>query len=155
MRRLTDEGSTAGLNGLDLGSAESSAAEACRELGDVECDTLRGVNRAEAGAGGTANTTVSANGLLQRTVLLGVVAVGAEGSVSGRGRAVAVVGEVLGERSGRGGRVRLGRMVNVGRNGARTNEPNERNALSVDSSLSESSSGGEHYDRNCGIVVVN
>lgn len=142
---LTHEGSTARLNCLNLGSAEGRAAEAKRELGDVESNAVGSMNGAKAGARSTADAATSAEGLLEGTVLLGVVTVGAEGVVHGRSRAAAVVGKALRKRSSGGGRVRLGGVVNVGRNSARTDELDEGNTLSVDSSLSESSSGGEHY----------
>lgn len=148
------EGGATGLNGLDLGSTESGTAEARRELRHVESNAVGGMDRAEAGARGTANATFSTNGLLQGTVLLGVVAVGAEGGVCGIGRTIAVVGETLGERSGRRGRVSLGGVIDVGRDGARTKELDERDALGVDSGLSKSSSSGEHYGGCLRVVVM-
>lgn len=85
MGHLADESSTAGLNGLDLSGAEGSTAEASGELRDVEGNARGSVDRAEAGAGGTANTILKTDGLLERAVLLGMVSVGAEGGVSGGG----------------------------------------------------------------------
>lgn len=121
------------------------------ELREIEEDTLRGVDSAEAGTRGPANAVVEADGVLERTMLLSVVAIGAEGGVSRRGGAVSVDGEVVGELSaGRGG-VRSGRVINVGRDGASANELDEGSSLSVDSSLSEDSSGSEHCD---GFFVV-
>jgi len=146
MGHLADEGSTARLNGLDLSGTEGDAAEASGELRDIEESAIRSGDRAEAGTGGTTNAVLGSEGLLEGAVLLGVVTVAAEGVVGGRGRAVAVVGEVLGEAAGRGGRVRLGGVIDVGRDGARTEEPDEGSALGVHSSLAKSSSSGEHGD---------
>lgn len=56
------------------------------------------------------------------------------------------MGEVLGEGASRRSGVRLGRVIEVGRDGARTQELDERSALGVHSSLAESSSSGEHGD---------
>lgn len=114
MVHLADEGSTAGLNGFDLSSGEGSATEAGRELGDVKGNAVGSTNRAEAGARGTTDAALSANGLLEGTMLLGVVAVGAERGVSGGSRAISVVSEALRERAGGRGGVRLGRVIDIG-----------------------------------------
>lgn len=107
-----NEGSTAGLDGLNLSHVERSAVEAGGQLGCVEIDASGRGDGAQIGTGGAANAGARTDRLLEGTVLLGVVAVGAEGAVAGGsgGRA----GEALGElASGRGG-VRLGGVVNRG-----------------------------------------
>lgn len=115
--------------------------EASGELRDVKGNALRRLDGAEGGSGGSAEAR-----LLEGTVLLDVVAVGAEGLVGGGSIAVSVAGPGLGELLDSGGRVRLGGVVDVGRNGSRTEELDERSTLSVDSSLSEGSSSREHCD---------
>lgn len=117
-----------------------------RELGDVEEDALRGSDSTESGTRGPANAVVQADGVLERAMLLGVVAIRAEGGVSRASRAVSVDGEVLRELSGGRGGVRSGGVVDVGRNGARTNEPDEGGSLSMDSSLSKDSRSSEHCE---------
>lgn len=108
------EGSTTRLDSLNLGGAEGGAAEPSGELRDVKGNAAWGLDRAQAGSRGTANAAVGANRLLEGAVLLSVVAVGAEGRVCRRGRAVAVVSETLGERSAGRCRVRLGGVVDIG-----------------------------------------
>lgn len=98
MLRL-NQGCTTGLDGLNLAHIDRTTAEAGRQLGDVKGDALGRKDRAELVARGAANAGIStANGLLEGTVLLGVVTVGAEGVVPGSRVAVAIVrGEALGE----------------------------------------------------------
>lgn len=115
--------------------------EASGELRDVKSNALGRLDGAEGGSGGSAEAR-----LLERTVLLDVVAVGAEGLVGGGSIAVSVAGPGLGELLDSGGRVRLGGVVDIGRNGSGTEELDERSTLSVDSSLSEGSSSREHCD---------
>jgi hypothetical protein len=143
----------AALNGLNLGNVEGDAAEARGELGEVEEHALGGVDGAELGARGAADAAGGADRLLERTVLLGVVAVGAEGGVAG-GAVVAVGAEGLGERAVGGGRVRLGGVVDRGRNGSGTEELDQRRALGVGSSLTKSSCG-VHFRNWCDWVVMN
>ncbi|KAI8405379.1 hypothetical protein FOFC_14858 [Fusarium oxysporum] len=106
---LTEESSAAGLDSLDLSGVEGSAVEASRELRDVKGNALRGLDGAKGGSGGSAEAR-----LLERTVLLDVVAVGAERLVGGSSIAVSVAGPGLGELLDSGGRVRLGGVVDVG-----------------------------------------
>lgn len=113
--------------------------EAGRELREVEGDALGSVDGAKRGSAGAAEAR-----LLKGTVLLGVVAVGAEGLV-GRGRvAVTVASPRLGKLLDSGGRVGLGGVIEVGRDGSGSEELDEGSSLSVDSSLSEGSSNREH-----------
>lgn len=105
--RSAKEGSAAGLDSLNLSHVEGLAAETGRELGAVESDARGGNDGAELVAGRTAYT--GADGALEGTVLLGVVAVGAEAGVLGGGGAVAKVG---GKLAGRRGWVRGGAVVN-------------------------------------------
>ena len=94
---------TARLNSLDLGLGERLATEAGGELVAVKVEALGGLDGAKGGAGGATNAgLLTADGLTEGTVLLGVLAVGAEGG----GRA-----PVGGERVGGRGRVRLGGVV--------------------------------------------
>lgn len=107
---LAQHGSAAGLNGLNLGHLHRGATEAGRKLRDVEEDAgsrLHGTKLSTRGATDAASSDTDR--LLERTVLLGVVAVGAEGAVGGGGRS-----EALGELASRRGRVRLGGVVDVG-----------------------------------------
>lgn len=149
---LREEGGTARLDGLDLGSVQALSVEAGGELRDVKVDAVGGVDAAEGRAGAATNTRVGVDGVLEGTVLLGGVAVGAEAGVAGGGVAVAVAGPGLGELANGRSRVRLGRVVDVGRNGSGTKELDEGSALGVDSSLSKSSGSGEHGD--CYVLVV-
>jgi hypothetical protein len=106
----TQESSAAGLDGLDLGQIDRCPVEAGRKLGAIEEDALGGSNGTKLRARSAANARVwrEADGLLERTVLLGVVAVGAEGGVAGgRGGCAEAFGELARGR----GRVRLGRVV--------------------------------------------
>jgi hypothetical protein len=111
---LREEGGTARLDGLDLGSVQALSVEAGGELRDVKVDTVGGVDAAEGRAGAATNTRVGVDGVLEGTVLLGGVAVGAEAGVAGGGVAVAVAGPGLGELANGRSRVRLGRVVDVG-----------------------------------------
>lgn len=107
---LAQEGGATRLDGLNLGEVDGLAAEAGGELGNVEEDAAGGVDGAEVRAGQAADASVAgADRLLERAVLLGVVAVGAEAGVAGGG---AVGGEALGELARGRGRVRLGAVVN-------------------------------------------
>lgn len=84
---LTNQGGTARLDGLDLCEVDGSAAEAGRQLGHVEEDAVGGLDRAQASTGRTTNTTLGeGNRLLEGTVLLGTVTVGAERGVRSRGK---------------------------------------------------------------------
>lgn len=94
---LTKDGSAARLDGLNFAQVDRLAAEAGRELGDVESNALGGQDRAQLVARGAANASVRANGPLERTVLLSVVTVGAEGRVGGSSITAAVGRKVLGE----------------------------------------------------------
>ena len=76
-------GSTARLDCLDLSSVERCTLEASRELGEVEEDALGSVDGAQVGTSGTADATAGTDALLEGTVLLSVIAVGAEGGVAG------------------------------------------------------------------------
>jgi hypothetical protein len=106
---LTEESSAARLDSLDLGSVEGSAVEASRELRNVKGNTLGSVDRAQRGSAGAAEAR-----LLKRTVLLDVVAVGAEVLVGSDGITVSVAGPRLGELLDARGGVRLGGVVDVG-----------------------------------------
>lgn len=87
---------TARLNGLDLGLGERLATEAGGELVTVKVEALNRLDGAESTAGSATNAgKLRADGLAEGTVLLGVLAVGAEGGgrtpvgrkgVGGRGR---------------------------------------------------------------------
>jgi hypothetical protein len=140
-RYLTEESSTAGLDSLDLGSVEASTVEAGRELREVEGNALGSVDGAKRGSAGAAEAR-----LLKGTVLLGVVAVGAEGLVGSGSLTVTVASPRLGKLLDSGGRMGLGGVVEVGRNGSGSKELDEGSSLSVDSSLSEGSSDREHGD---------
>lgn len=120
--------------------------EAGGELRDVKVDAVGCADAAEGRAGSATNARVGVDGVLEGTVLLGGVAVGAEAGVAGGGVAVAVAGPRLGELASGRSRVRLGRVVDVGRNGSGTKELDERSTLGVDSSLSKNSGSGEHGD---------
>lgn len=112
MLNSDEVGSAARLDGLDLGEVDGGPAKAGGQLGQVEEVALGGSDGAQFGAGGAADAALGADRLLQRAVLLGVVAVGAEGGVAGPGVArVAVGAERLGEAAGGRGRVRLGSVV--------------------------------------------
>lgn len=106
---LTEESSAARLDSLDLSSVEGSTVEASRELGNVESDTLRSVDRAQRGCAATTKAR-----LLKRTVLLNVVAVGAEVLVGRSCIAVSVAGPRLGELLDSRGGVGPGGVVDVG-----------------------------------------
>jgi len=137
---LSKQSSATRLDGLNLAEVDGSAAEAGGELRDVKEDARGGLDGAEAGARGAADAILCTDGLLERAVLLSVVAVGAEGGVARR-RAV----EGFGQRAAGRGRVRLGRVVDGGGNGARTDKLDERRALGVSGSLAEGASS-EHCD---------
>lgn len=94
---------TAGLDSLNLGLGERLATEAGGELVAVKVEALGGLDGAKSGAGRATNAgLLTADGLAKGAVLLGVLAVGAEGG----GRT-----PVGGERVGGRGRVRLGSVV--------------------------------------------
>jgi hypothetical protein len=107
-----NKGGTAGLDGLNLSHVERGAVEAGGQLGGVEVDASGRSDGAQVGTGGTANANVRADGLLEGTVLLGVIAVGAEGAVAGGSGGGA--GKALGELAGGRGGVRLGGVVDRG-----------------------------------------
>lgn len=111
-RNSAPDSSTTRLDSLDLGEVNWSTAETSGELRGIEVDTLGRVHIAELRTSRATNTTNSgADGLLQGTVLLGVVAVAAEGGVAGGTVAVAVGGEVGRQLTLGRGRVRLGSVV--------------------------------------------
>lgn len=107
-----NEGGTAGLDGLNLSHVEGGAVEAGGQLGGVEVDARGRSDGTQVGTGGAANAGARADGLLEGTVLLCVVAVGAEGAVAGGGGRGA--DEALGELAGGRGGVRLGGVVDRG-----------------------------------------
>ena len=72
------EAGATGLNGLDLGLGEGQTVEARGELITVEEFALLGLDGAEGSAGVTADGTGNERGTAQRTVLLGLDAVGGE-----------------------------------------------------------------------------
>ena len=77
-------GSTSRLDRLDLGQGQGRAAEPSRQVVTVEEATLRGRYWAEIRARVAANAAAAdRDGLAKRSVLLGMVAVGAEGVVRG------------------------------------------------------------------------
>lgn len=107
---LAQEGSTPRLNGLNLGEINGLAAETGRELGNVKEDAGRGSHGTQICARGTANARLAgSNGLLQRTMLLGVISVGAEGGVAAGG---GTGGKGVRQLAGGRGRVRLGGVIN-------------------------------------------
>lgn len=113
-RCLAEDGSAARLDGIDLGGRQGAALEAGGELRGIEENTMGGLDSAESSTAGGTDTAVSADGLLERAMLLDVVSVGAEGGVARGGGAVAVAGPGLGELAkGRSG-MRLGSVVDVG-----------------------------------------
>lgn len=106
MARSAEEGSTAGLDCLDLGEVQRSAAESQRELVAVKVLALRRLDGAKGGARGETES------LAERAVLLGAIAVGAEavvrvaaGGDGAKGAGEGVCGGSLG--------VRLGGVVNL------------------------------------------
>jgi hypothetical protein len=141
---LSKQSSTARLNGLNLAEVNGGAAEAGWKLRDVKEDARGGLDGAQIGAGWATDAVLYADGLLEGTVLLGMVAVRAERGVTGR-VAVTVGGKGLGQRALGRGRVRLGGVVDGGGNGTRTDKLDERGALGVHGSLAESASS-EHCD---------
>jgi hypothetical protein len=109
---LAEEGGTARLDGLDLLELDGCPAETGGELGGVEVHA-GGCGYGAQGRAGSSTDAVGfrvANALLEGTVLLGMVAVGAEGGVAG-GR---VGDEGRGELAVGGGWVRLGSVVDGG-----------------------------------------
>lgn len=94
----TEESSTPGLDSLDLGQVDGCPSEAGRELGGVEEGARGGGDGAQFRARGAANARLSeTDGLLEGAVLLGMVAVGAEGGVAGGGgRGPEALGELAG-----------------------------------------------------------
>lgn len=93
------EAGTTGLNCLDLGFSPCHTLEAPRKLGAVEEGALSSLNRAERGSRRSADVASRELGaLVQRAVLLGLLAVACEG-----------IGKRLGGRC----RVNLGSMVDL------------------------------------------
>ena len=109
---LSEKGGAAGLDSLNLSNVEGCAVEAGGKLGSVKVDALGGGDGAELSTGSAADACRGADGLLEGAVLLGVVAVGAEGGVAGGGSSAA--GETLGELARGGGGVRLRAVVDGG-----------------------------------------
>ena len=108
-----EEGCAAGLDCLELGHGDGLAAEASRKLVAVEVEALGGVNGAKLKAGETtdARLVISvADGLLEGTVLLGVLAVAGEASAATALGAAEILGELARGRLG----VRLGGVVDGG-----------------------------------------
>jgi hypothetical protein len=95
---LCEHTGTTRLNGLDLGLGPSHSLESCGKLGTVEVEALACLNRAKGRAGSASNTTGVIPGLVQRAVLLCLLAIAGEG---------------LGQRVSGGGWVRLRSMVDV------------------------------------------
>jgi len=86
------------LNSIDLSLRESHALKACGKLGAVEVEALARLNGAKGGTGCAANTAGEVARLVQRAVLLCLLAVAGEG---------------LGKRVGGGGWVGLRSVVDV------------------------------------------
>lgn len=115
-----EQGGAAGLDGLDLGEVDGGPAEAGGQVVPVEEDALGGLDGAHLVAGHHAHARGAAGGLAQGAVLLGVVAVAAEGIVRVAAGGAAALAEVSGQRPGRGLRVRMGGVVDVGCGGDMT-----------------------------------
>ena len=94
---LCEHAGAAGLDGLDLGLRPGHPLEACGKLGTVEVKALACLNGAEGRTGSASDAGVVA-GLVQRAVLLCLLAVAGEG---------------LRERVGWGGWVGLRSVVDV------------------------------------------
>lgn len=76
---LADQSSTTGLDGFNLSQVDGCSAESCWKLRDIEEDSRRRADRTKLGSRGAANAAFSAaDGLLERSVLLGMITVGAE-----------------------------------------------------------------------------
>lgn len=120
-----EKAGTARLDGLDLGLAPWQAPEAGGELVAVEDLALARLDRAESGAGLAANGAAGEFTLVERAVLLGLLA---------------VAGERVGQRLGGRSRVGVGSVVHVGRSSALAQEANQRLALS-----SEEAAGSEEH----------
>ena len=95
---LCEHAGTTRLNSLNLGLRPSHSLESCGKLGTVEVEALACLNRAEGRAGSASNSAGVISGLVQRAVLLCLLAVTSEG---------------LGQRVSGGGWVRLRSMVDV------------------------------------------
>lgn len=95
---LCKHAGTARLNGVNLSLRPGHSLEACGKLGTVKVETLARLNRAEGGAGSAPDTAGVVSGLVQRAVLLCLLA---------------VAGERLRQRVRGGGRVGLGSVVYV------------------------------------------
>ena len=95
---LCEHAGTTRLNGLDLGLRPSHSLESCGKLGTVEVEALACLNRAKGRAGSASNSAGVISRLVQRAVLLCLLA---------------VTGEGLGQRVSGGGWVRLRSMVDV------------------------------------------
>lgn len=76
-RRSADQRGTGGFNGIDLGQVDGRAAESSGQLVAVEVLALGGGDGAQGVAGRLAHA--AGLGPAQRTMLLGVLAVGGEG----------------------------------------------------------------------------
>lgn len=77
--------STAGLDGIDLGLRPCHALEACGELGAVEEKALACLDRTKGRTGSAADAAGEVPGLIQRAVLLGLLAVAGKGLWQGVG----------------------------------------------------------------------
>lgn len=95
---LCEHAGTTRLDGVNLGLGEGHALEACGKLGAVEVEALARFNRAERRTGCAANTAGEVARLIQRAMLLCLLAVAGEG---------------LGKRVGGGGWVGLRSVVDV------------------------------------------
>lgn len=113
----TEEGSAARLDCLELGERNGLAAEAGGQLGAVEVEALGGGDGAELVARDATDARLVvavADGLLEGTVLLGVLAVAGEVGAAGGAVALAVGAEALGELAGRRLGVGLGSVIDGG-----------------------------------------
>ncbi len=95
---LCELAGAARLNGVDLSLSPRQSLEACGQLGAVKEEALGCLDRAERGAGRAADAAGVVPGLVERAVLLCLLAVGCKR---------------LGERVGGGGWVSLGSVVDV------------------------------------------
>jgi hypothetical protein len=119
---LCEHTGTTRLNGIDLGLRPSHSLESCGKLGTVEVEAFACLNRAKGRAGSASNTAGVIPGLVQRAVLLCLLA---------------VTGKGLGQRVSGGGWVRLRSMVDICR--------------SV-SSASKGTSRAPHTRRSCALA---
>ena len=94
--RLCEHAGTARLDGINLSLRVGHALEACGKLRTVEVKALAGLNGTKGRTGRVANTAREVARLVQRAVLLCLLAVVGEGLVHvdlvGRGRGRRVVG---------------------------------------------------------------